>query len=60
MTGLYYYASELAIFNFANSDYIVKHQVDDYIIIIDQAQFTWSNLGSLLLIEPDYDMIMVN
>lgn len=35
VTEVYHYSSELAIFNFANSDYITKHEVDEYFVVLN-------------------------
>ena len=51
----YFYASELAIFNFANSDYISKHSVQEYFVVISEDQVHWANVMT-----PDFDFVMLN
>lgn len=36
---LYYFASEMPIINFANSEFIARHGVDEYFVVLKQEQF---------------------
>lgn len=57
---MYFYASELAVFNFANSQYSERHAISEYIVVLNPKHFYWSPLIRLLTLTPDYDFVMVN
>jgi hypothetical protein len=57
---VYFYASELAVFNFANSPYSERHAIVEYIVVLNPKHFYWTPLMRLLSLTPDYDFIMVN
>ena len=54
---VYYYSSELATFNFANSDYISRHDITEYFVVLDNDYFYY--VGNYMA-STDYDLTMVN
>jgi hypothetical protein len=55
----YNYASDISIFNFANSEFKNRHSIKQYIVVL-AADDLFDNLGSILLFPIDYDLVMVN
>ena len=55
---LYYYASEKPIISFANSEFIDRHKINEFFVVLDREQF--QPFGSSFMGEPEFDFIMVN
>lgn len=55
----YNYASDITIFNFANSEFKSRHSIKQYVVILAADDF-FDSLGSVLLFPIDYDLVMVN
>jgi len=57
--GVYHYSSELPIFNLANSEYKLKHVVNERLVILSESDFIgkWTKM---FLFPFDLDLAMVN
>jgi hypothetical protein len=58
----YYYSPELAVFNFANSEYKANHNVKEVVVVLSADDLTPGGLAQKMLLglTLDFDFVMVN
>ena len=58
----YYYSNKLPIFNFANDEYISRHQIKEIVIVMSTSDFIKHGIVQKLVLGffVDYDLAMVN